>query len=192
MGASASISAFRTNEEIHDYFIVVDSAGANVTSIAPGAFGTQLATNNASSAQTVTINEVAGVALPGMYRVRFTPNAAGLWALRVTHSTYDTGGWKASWLVFASDLGDLDYIAQTAIPASNTADTILDKVNFLEERAGEGFRVTPTYDGSNRMSSSTLLYSQDAFATTHRTRTVTFTYGDSANPNRPTRIEWTA
>lgn len=191
MGAPASVSAFRVNEALSEYFTVYDSAGATVTGLVNANFTKWLAANNATSAQTVTVNEVDAVNNAGLYRVTFTPNAAGHWTLRVNHATYNLEGWLATWIVFASDLGDIDFIATTAIPAAPTADTLNDKVNFLEERAGEGWRTDWAYDGSNRVSSVALTYSQDGFATTHRSRTATYTYGDAANPLRPTRIQWT-
>lgn len=186
MGAPTSASVYRTNDTVRGDFSVFDSAGAAVTGLVDANFTKVLTRNGATSAQTVTVTEIAS----GLYTATFTANATGDWSLSVRHATHNPEGWEGSWTVFSSDLDDIGYIAVTAAPASPTADTMLDLLRFIEEFAGEGLRLDWTYDGSNRVSSVALTYSPDGFTTTHRSRTISYTYGDAANPLRPTRIQW--
>lgn len=178
MGAPTSAAAFRNNEVVRETIYVTDAAGAAVTGLVNANFNKFLILNGATNATTVTVTEVAN----GHYTVEFTPTSVGHWSSRVNHATY--GDWLASWNIYASDLGALDFMDVTAIPASNTADTLLDKVNFLEEAAGEGNRKTITYNGDGVPSTVSHEFSQDAFATIHRTRTQTVTY-PAATPTRP-------
>ena len=185
MGAPTSVAAYRRSESVVEVFYVTDSAGAAVTGLVNGNFTKYLMLDGAASATVVTVAEISN----GHYKSSFTPGSVGHWSVRVNHATY--GDWLGSWNVFLSDAGDLDYLEQTALPTSGlTSGTILDILRSLEAYDGKGKRLTWTYDSSDRVSSIALVLSFDAFVTSNHSYTVTYTYGDAANPLRPTVVTW--
>lgn len=189
MGAPTSVYAYRKDETVLENILVVDSTGATVTGLVNANFNKWLLKDGAVSAVSVTVTEINAVTAPGLYKVEFVPNATGHWSLRVNHATHNPEGWLSSWNVAIGDHADLDYIAALDVPNAPTAGTIADIVNLLEEVAGKGYRLDWTYDGSDRVSSVAITTSQDSFTTTHRSYTLTYTYGDSAHPLRPTRSQ---
>ena len=185
MSAPTSVAAYRRSELFLEVFYVTDSAGAAVTGLVNGDFTKYLFLDGAASATPVTVTEIAN----GHYKATFTPGSVGHWSLTIHHATY--GDWHASWNVFLSDAGDLDFITKTALATSGTTSgTIEDILRSLEAYDGKGKKLTWTYDGSDRVSTVALVLSYDGFVTNNKSYTITYTYGDAANPLRPTVVTW--
>ena len=76
---------------LYDELAVVDSSDNPVTGLVDGDFTKGLynpSGTEVSGTVTVTISELGD----GLYRVSFTPNVVGEWALTVFNATYFTGG----------------------------------------------------------------------------------------------------
>lgn len=95
---------------------VNDGAGAAVTGLLNGGFTKQIAKDDANSAVTVTVTEIDSVNLPGWYKVTYTPNANGHWAVRVSHATYNLVGWMDEVQVYTRQLEDLAFPATSGRP----------------------------------------------------------------------------
>lgn len=104
---------WKTGVEFSTRIVVLTPAKVPVTGLLNGAaeWAKQLYLNDAVSAQAVTITEIG----LGHYKVTFTPNAAGYWYLRLTHSTYEVEGWEDE--LQATDLG-LGYSSSSEILAA--------------------------------------------------------------------------
>lgn len=81
---------------VYDEFSVVDSDGNPVTGLTNTDFTKELynpSGTEVSGTVTVTISELGG----GLYRVSFTPNVVGEWALNIFNATYFTGGQSSNY-----------------------------------------------------------------------------------------------
>lgn len=91
----------RINTETIEDFSVVDSDGLPLAGITLTEFTHDLFNPSGnSSAQVVVFSELGS----GHYRVKFTPNAKGVWYLVVYHSNYFPGGKGANISVYDEDI----------------------------------------------------------------------------------------
>ena len=99
----------KLNEQTFDEFAVTDVAGNPVTGLSETDFTWELydpAKTEVSGSVTVHIDELGG----GLYRLRFTPNALGEWAINVFHSTYFPWGKSGNFYCLAANVDDLYHI----------------------------------------------------------------------------------
>lgn len=91
---------------VYDEFSVVDNNDNPVTGLVDGDFTKELynpSDTEVAGVLGVTVSELGN----GLYRVVFTPNAIGQWALRIFNATYFPWGQSANYRVRQSDLDDL-------------------------------------------------------------------------------------
>lgn len=112
---------WKTGTEFSGTIYVADSADAAVTGLLTGNFTKRLAASDVNSAGTVTVTEVDSVNLPGVYKVTFTPNAAGKWFCYVSHATHNPRGWTFEIQAYTTDPLD---IAATAVAIATETMTI--------------------------------------------------------------------
>lgn len=81
---------------VYDEFAVTDSSGDPVTGLTNSDFSKTLynpSGTEVSGSVTVTVSELG----TGIYRVSFTPNVVGEWALNIINATYFAGGQSANY-----------------------------------------------------------------------------------------------
>ena len=96
---------------LYDEFAVVDADDNPVTGLVNGDFTKELynpSGTEVSGIVTITISELGN----GLYRVSFTPNVIGEWALNIFNATYFTGGKSENYQCVTGvvmDIFDLEY-----------------------------------------------------------------------------------
>ena len=167
----------KRDAQFNDEFVVLDSTDNPVTGLTDGNFSKKLynpdkdEVANISAGIPVTIEELGD----GLYRVNFTPDQLGNWALMVYHTTY-----------FPWGKGD-NYVCVEAL-----GDDLLVLIRRILGLSQENYRIfSPTYTTNNRFKQScmtsgiikTYLTAADCEADTNQIATyeVTATYDNNAN-----------
>jgi len=178
MPAGESVAAYKVGDTVVTEIFVYDSAGAGKSGLVQGGFTLDTphvwVDGAAANGVSITLTEESAGNRVGAYKITFVPGVAGLHSFRIRHATYKITGWSQSWQIAAGAIAE-----------------IVDLLKFLEEDAGKGRRLSSfAWDSNGNLITVTLTTSADGFTTTHRTYTITYTYGDSDHPHRPTRIQW--
>ena len=118
-----SLTELQINVTAKLRFWVTDDQATFVTGLLDGAFTKTLRHDTSSSAQTVTVTELAS----GEYEATFTPNSLGVWSIRVSHSVY--GSWGGAFRVVTRLNDDFAYPATSgrslAVSAAGAVDANL-------------------------------------------------------------------